>query len=65
MWSAINDALSPLEDFADVMSEERYVTGSAVLSKTNLLDNEILKEKEQDKTLTNEIRLAIKSNNKH
>ena len=61
VWSAITNGLSPLEDFIDVISGERYTTGSAVLPITNLLDNEILKEKEQDKTLTNDICLAIKS----
>ena len=44
------------------MSGERYVTGSAVLPIIDLLNNEILKEKEEDKTLTNDIRLAIKVN---
>lgn len=43
------------------MSGEKYITGSAVLPIIDLLDKEILKEKEEDKTLTNEIRLAIKA----
>lgn len=61
MWNAINEALAPLEEFTNVMSGEKYVTGSAVLPIMDLLDKEILKEKEEDKTLTNEIRLAIKA----
>ena len=56
---AINDALSPLAAFTDVMSGEKYVTGSAVIPVTDLLTTSILKEKEDDKTLTNEIRKAI------
>ena len=61
VWNAISEALAPLEEFTNVMSGEKYVTGSAVLPIINLLDKEILKEKEEDKTLTNEIRLAIKA----
>ena len=56
---AINDALSPLAAFTDVMSGEKYVTGSAVIPVTDLLTTLILKEKEDDKTLTNEVRKAI------
>ena len=59
MLEAINDALSPLAAFTDVMSGEKYVTGSAVIPVTDLLTTSILKEKEDDKTLTNEIRKAI------
>ena len=43
------------------MSGERYVTGSAVLPIIDLLDNEILKETKEDKTLTNDICPAIKA----
>ena len=58
-WHAINDALSPLADFNDIMSGERYVTGSAILPIVNLLSTSILKEKSDDKAMTNEIRAAI------
>lgn len=61
VWNAINEALPPLEEFTNVMSGEKYVTGSAVLPIMDLLDKEILKEKEEDKTLMDEIRLAIKA----
>ena len=44
------------------MSGERYVTGSAVLPIIDLLDNQILKETKEDKTLTNDICPAIKTN---
>ena len=41
--SAINDALSPLAEFTDVISGEQYVTISAVLPIVNLLNTSVLK----------------------
>ena len=57
--TAINDALSPLAAFTDVMSGEKYVTGSAVIPIIDLLTTTVLTEKDEDKTLTNDIRKAI------
>ena len=57
--SAISEALSPLCAFTDVMSGEKYITGSAVIPIIDLLTNTILKENDEDKTLTNNIRNAI------
>ena len=56
---AINSALSPLAEFTDVMSGERYVTISAMLPIMHLLTNPILNEKEEDLPLTNELRADI------
>lgn len=56
---AINDALSPLAEFTDVMSGEDYVTVSAVLPIINLLKVSILKQNDSDKTLTNDLRSRI------
>ena len=41
VWNAISKALAPLEEFTNVMSGEKYVTGSAVLPIIDLLDKEI------------------------
>ena len=61
VWDAINDALLPLAEFTDVMSGEKYVTGSAILPIIHLIETKVLKENSEDKTLTNDIRSAIKS----
>ena len=58
-WTAINDALSPLASFTDVMSGGNYVTGSAVIPIIDLLTTDILKENDDDKPLTNDLRGAI------
>ena len=42
---AINDALSPLSEFTDVMSGEKYVTISAILPVMNLLKTAVLGRK--------------------
>ena len=57
--NAINDALSPLADFTDVMSGEKYETISAVLPIVDLLETSVLKENANDKPLTNELRSSI------
>ena len=56
--TAINGAVSPLSAFTNVMSGEKYVTGSAVLPIVDLLSNCVLKENE-GKSLTNDIRQKI------
>ena len=61
VWEAINNALLPLAEFTDIMSGEKYVTGSAVLPIIHLIENKVLKENDEDKTLTNDIRNAIKT----
>jgi len=61
VWDAINDALLPLAEFTDVMSGEKYVTGCAILPIIHLIETKVLKENDEDKTLTNDIRSAIKT----
>ena len=56
---AINDTLSPLADFTDVMSGETYVTSSAILPIINLLTTSVLKENDEETPLTNDIRATI------
>ena len=58
VWSAINEALSPLADFTDIMSGEKYVTGSSILPILSLLKSSVLKANPNDK---HEIRSAILS----
>ena len=57
--NAINDALSPLAKFTNVMSGEKYVTISAILPIVNLLTTSVLKENTNVKPLTNELRSRI------
>ncbi|XP_011408230.1 PREDICTED: zinc finger BED domain-containing protein 1-like [Amphimedon queenslandica] len=61
VWGAINEALSPLADFTDIMSGEKYVTGSSILPILSLLKSSVLKANPNDKPMANEIRSAILS----
>ncbi len=56
---AINAALSPLADFTDVLSGEKYVTVSTLLSVVDLLQTSILVQKTSDVLLTDELRSSI------
>ena len=56
---AINDALSPLSKFTDVMSGEKYVTISAIVPVMNLLKTAVLEEKTDDNPMMNELRSSI------
>ena len=56
---AINDALSPLSEFTNVMSGEKYVTISAILPVMNLLKTAVLDEKTDGNPMTNELRSSI------
>ena len=56
---AINNALSPLSEFTNVMSGEKYVTISAILPVMNLLKTAVLEEKTDDNPMTNELRSSI------
>ncbi len=56
---AINAALSPLAEFTDVLSGEKYVTVSALLPVIDLLQTSILVQKTSDVPLTNELRSSI------
>ena len=56
---AINDALSPLSEFTNVMSGEKYVTISAIIPVMNLLKTAVLEEKNDDNPMTNELRSSI------
>jgi len=51
----------PLAELSDVMSGEKYVTGSAILPIIHLIKTKVLKENDEDKILTNDIRSAIKT----
>lgn len=57
--NAINAALSPLAEFTDVMSGEKYVTISAVLPIIDLLKTSVLKQNPDDTSMTNELRSSI------
>lgn len=57
--TAINDVLSPLADFTDIMSGESYVTGSALLPIMDLLCNTVLQETSDATPLCNDLRQAI------
>ena len=56
---AINDTLSLLVDFTDVMSGETYLTSSAILPIINLLTTSVLKENDEDTPLTNDLCATI------
>ena len=59
VWNAIDEALSPLADFTDIMSGEKNVTGSSILPILDLLRSSVLKYNSNHKPVTNEIRDAI------
>ena len=50
---------SPLSEFTNVMSGEKYVTISAILPVMNLLKTAVLEEKTNDNPMKNELRSSI------
>ena len=56
---SINVALNPLSTLTDLLSGEKYLTVSAVLSLVHLVENDILKEDESDTALTRDIKRRI------
>ena len=61
VWGVINEDLSPLANFTDIMSGEKYVTGSSNLPILSLLKSSFLKANPNDKPMANEICSAILS----
>ena len=56
-----HQALSPLCNLTDILSGEDYVTVSAVIPLMDLINNNFLKETEQDTQLTKDIKTRIKA----
>ena len=59
VWESLAAALSPLEDLTDFLSGDTHVTVSSVIPVLYNLANKILKEKQNDSTLTKNIKLRI------
>lgn len=57
---SLHQSLSPLLNLTDILSGEEYVTVSAILPLMNLIDNNFLKETEEDTQLTKDIKRRIK-----
>nr|XP_055045531.1 E3 SUMO-protein ligase ZBED1-like [Misgurnus anguillicaudatus] len=64
---SVNKALSPLQDFTDALSGERYVSISCVKPALHLLNTSVLAEDEADTDLTKSLKSNILSylNNKY
>ncbi|CAM4685940.1 unnamed protein product [Leuciscus chuanchicus] len=64
---SVNKALSPLQDFTDALSGERYVSISCVKPTLHLLNTSVLAEDEADTDLTKSLKSKILSylNNKY
>ncbi|XP_073713570.1 E3 SUMO-protein ligase ZBED1 [Misgurnus anguillicaudatus] len=64
---SVNKALSPLQDFTDALSGERYVSISCVKPALHLLNTSVLAEYEADTDLTKSLKSNILSylNNKY
>ena len=58
---SIHQALSPLSNLTDILSGEEYVTVSAVIPLMDLINNNFVKETEQDTQLTKDIKTRIKA----
>ena len=56
---SINKALTPLADFTDILSGEKYVTFSALVPLLKHITDDILCEDEEDTTLTADIKEQI------
>ncbi|RXN25041.1 zinc finger BED domain-containing 1-like protein [Labeo rohita] len=55
----VNKALSPLQDFTDALSGERYVSVSCVKPTLHLLNTSVLAEEEEDTNLTKSLKSKI------
>ena len=62
---SLDQALSPLSTLTDILSEESYVTVSAVLPIVNLIDNNLSRAKDTDTQLTKDIKQRIKQDITH
>ena len=60
VWESLTAALSPLEDLTDFLSDDTHITVSSVIPVLYNLANKILKEKENDSTLTKNIKKRIR-----
>jgi len=56
---SINSALSPLSSLTDILSGETYVTVSAVLPMLQLIESNILMEKDDDTQLTKDLKIRV------
>lgn len=56
---SITAALDPLHSLTDLLSGENYVTISAVLPLVHLIENDLLKEKDSDSSLTSDIKQRV------
>lgn len=56
---SVNKALSPLQDFTDALSGERYVSISCVKPTLHLLNTSVLAEEEEDTNLTKSLKSKI------
>ena len=59
VWESLAAALSPLEDLTDFLSGDTHVTVSSVIPVLFKFVNKILKENENDSTLTRNIKKYI------
>ena len=57
---SINKALSPMKDFTDIMSGEKYVTFSATKPQLWHLESQVLLTRVEDTQLTNGIRKRVR-----
>ena len=58
---SIHQALSPWSNLTDILSGEEYVTVLAVIPLMDLINNNFVKETEQDTQLTKDIKTRIKA----
>lgn len=59
VWKSLAAALSPLEDLTDFLSSDTHVTVSSMIPVLYNLANKVLKEKENDSTLTKNIKSVL------
>ena len=60
VWESLAAALSPLEDLTDFLSGDTHVTASSVIPVLYNLANKILKDNENDSTLTKNMKKRVK-----
>ena len=59
---SMNQVLSKISELTDILSGENYVTVSSVLSMVELLNNTLLKQREDDTDLLASMKNAVKDN---
>ena len=57
--TSINEALSPISCLTDILSGECYMTVSAIKPMIHLIESKLLKQRESDTQLTNDLRERI------